>query len=177
MDGPVKKEPSRQHSEPQPSGNELLKLFEPHATRQMAGQHLPPFPAPPWLFTAPSWVVPAVSFGIGVGVFAITVAVELWLFWRGSSSLVMMISSDVIAGLLAGLLNYATVRAVRRRRAMVLHRLKVIAAMNHHVRNALDMMLMSSALREQESAKTISQCTTRITWALEEILGKEPVEE
>jgi hypothetical protein len=126
---------------------------------------------------AAAWVVTAVSIGAGMCVFGISAALELWLYRQGASLLVMMVSSDVIAGLFAGLLYYNTLRAVRRRRAMVIHRLAVIAAMNHCVRNALDLILMSLTLEQRESAEMINESTSRITWALKEILGSEFTDE
>lgn len=60
---------------------------------------------------------------------------------------------------------------------MLHDRLKVIAAMNHHVRNALDPILLSSSLQQQQSAEIVKDATTHITWALEAILGKKPTEE
>jgi hypothetical protein len=164
-------------------GYEFLNAFEDYASRAQAKREstasgAPRVVAPPWQLTVPAWAILAVSVAIGLGVCAITAVVELGMFREGSSAEAMMISSDIIAGLLAGALYYKTIQSHRRRRAMVLHRLKIIAAMNHHIRNALELILLSTATPPSpEITKNIYQATSRITWALQEILGIELPEE
>ena len=161
----------KEASEKPLSGADFLKAFAPYASQNLGSGDIPRYRV--LLLNAATWVVIAVSIGVGLFVFGISAVLELWLYRHGASLLVMMISSDVVAGLFAGLLYYTTQHAFSRRRAMVIHRLEVIAAMNHCVRNELDLILLSVTLRQRESAQVIHECTSRITWALNEILGSE----
>jgi hypothetical protein len=54
--------------------------------------------------------------------------------------------------------------------------MRVIADMNHHVRNALQPILYSPFLQEQaEQVRTIQEGIRRIEWALREVLPGEAV--
>jgi signal transduction histidine kinase len=131
-----------------------------------------------WRYSAPAWLILGSSLGIGLGIFVATLAFELLLRWYGSTSLVFIVGSDLLAGSLACLLHYTTIHSLRRRRAMVLHRLQLIADMNHHIRNALEVIQLSTALvHNPEIAQIINESTERITWALKEILGNEPMDQ
>jgi hypothetical protein len=77
---------------------------------------------------------------------------------------------DVILGLLAGLLVFAYEQ--RRYRALT-DRLRVIAAMNHHVRNALQTIAFSRFAEESKQVQMLDESTRRIQWALREILPGE----
>lgn len=57
---------------------------------------------------------------------------------------------------------------------IVLERMRVIAEMNHHVRNALQPILYSPFLKEEaEQVRIIHEGTQRIEWALREVLPGE----
>jgi hypothetical protein len=52
--------------------------------------------------------------------------------------------------------------------------MRIIAEMNHHVRNALQPIIYSPFLQEQaEQIRTIQEGTRRIEWALREVLPGE----
>ena len=54
---------------------------------------------------------------------------------------------------------------------LILEKMRVIAEMNHHVRNALQPIIYSPYLKEQaEQVKIIQEGTRRIEWALREVL-------
>ncbi|MGA2989238.1 MAG: hypothetical protein ABSD88_02100 [Candidatus Korobacteraceae bacterium] len=54
-------------------------------------------------------------------------------------------------------------------------RLKVIADMNHHIRNALRVIAYHSTIREdKESVAVIDDAVKRISWALREVLPQMP---
>ena len=59
----------------------------------------------------------------------------------------------------------------RRRRRYLETRLKVIGEMNHHVRNALQVLSYTAMRQEDEKNRTMMrESVTRIDWALREIL-------
>jgi len=59
----------------------------------------------------------------------------------------------------------------RRRRKRIEERLEIIAQMNHHVRNALQLISLSPHAKErEENVALIKQAVERIEWALREVL-------
>ena len=78
------------------------------------------------------------------------------------------LSAVVVSLLTAGLMHQAN----QRRKAALL-RIQVIAEMNHHIRNALAAISLSTdAIRNQQSIQVICQSVDRIEWALREILPR-----
>lgn len=74
-----------------------------------------------------------------------------------------VLSTVVIAGLV--------VVYERRRRKRIEERLEIIAQMNHHVRNALQLISLSPHAKErEENVALIQQAVERIEWALREVL-------
>ncbi|MBV8206509.1 MAG: hypothetical protein JO041_06935 [Acidobacteria bacterium] len=77
---------------------------------------------------------------------------------------------DIVGGLIAGLLVFifATIR-----NRYVARRLEVIAAMNHHVRNALQVISYAQYIRsEPEQLAQMREAVQRIDWALREVLSR-----
>ena len=75
-----------------------------------------------------------------------------------------LVVSFLAAKLLSGALEWQRATTAR---------LQVIQLMNHHVRNALNEISLSTfAIENQESIKTISEGVERIDWALREILPR-----
>src|SRR5215469_11480204 len=78
------------------------------------------------------------------------------------------LSAVVVALLTAGLVHHAN-----KRREAALLRMQVIAEMNHHIRNALAAISLSTdAIQNQQSIQVISQSVDRVTWALREVLPR-----
>ena len=78
------------------------------------------------------------------------------------------LSAVVVALLTAGLIHQAN-----RRREAALLRIQVIAEMNHHIRNALAAISLSTdTIQNQQSIRVICQSVDRITWALREVLPR-----
>ena len=76
--------------------------------------------------------------------------------------------NDVISALFIGLL---IIIYERRRRKRLQERLEIIQLMNHHVRNALQLIAFSPhASQREENLQLIQQAMDRIEWALREIL-------
>jgi len=78
------------------------------------------------------------------------------------------LSAVVVALLTAGFIHH-----VDKRREAALLRMQVIAEMNHHIRNALAAISLSTdTIQNQQSIWVISQSVDRIAWALREVLPR-----
>jgi hypothetical protein len=78
--------------------------------------------------------------------------------------------SAVILGMLAAKLLHNAYKA----RQYAMARLQVIAELNHHVRNALEVISLSAYItRDEEAIRRIMEGVNRIDWALREILPGE----
>lgn len=78
------------------------------------------------------------------------------------------LSAVVVSLLTAGFIHQAD-----KRREAALLRMQVIAEMNHHIRNALAAISLSTdAIQNQQSISVISQSVDRIAWALREVLPR-----
>ncbi len=78
--------------------------------------------------------------------------------------------SALILGMLAAKLLHSAYQA--RQHAMA--RLQVIAELNHHVRNALEVISLSAYItHDEEAIRRIMEGVNRIEWALREILPRE----
>lgn len=78
--------------------------------------------------------------------------------------------SALILGMLAAKLLHNAYKA----RQYAMARLQVIAELNHHVRNALEVISLSAYItRDEEAIRRIMEGVNRIDWALREILPRE----
>ena len=115
----------------------------------------------------------ATSVLLGFGIFLLGVLLENMLdrfAIKGRSALL----DDLLIGIAAGVLVF--VYELHRHNAM-LRQMRVIAEMNHHVRNALQPILYSPYLKEQaEQIRIVQEGIDRIQWALKEVLPGETVE-
>src|SRR6476646_7412180 len=110
------------------------------------------------------------SFLLGFGIFLLGVSLRTMLDKLGVNGGTAVID-DLLIGILAGLLVYAY---ERHQHKLVLEKMRVIAEMNHHVRNALQSILYSPFVKEQATQITlIQESTRRIEWALREVLPGE----
>lgn len=82
--------------------------------------------------------------------------------------------AEGVAALIVGALAAFLFRTVMRLRETTFARLQVIAEMNHHIRNALATISLSTyVIQDQKSVRFISEAVNRIEWALREILPRE----
>lgn len=82
--------------------------------------------------------------------------------------------SNVLTGLVAAGLFWEAVRRDRERREFVSERLRTISDMNHHIRNALQVISFYSYRDQDEKAvDMLRQAVNRIEWALNEVLPGE----
>ncbi len=95
-----------------------------------------------------------------------------WLLVReGVKRLDVLALSNGLTGLAVGLLYVQLSRVERERRAEVQRRLRTIAEMNHHIRNALQIIAYASVTADSaQSVEMIRSSMERIEWALREVL-------
>jgi hypothetical protein len=83
----------------------------------------------------------------------------------------ILLTSNFLTGLVAGFLFYSLSNHERMRRKLVRERLHTIAEMNHHIRNALQVITYATASEPQSgSVELIRESVERIEWALREVL-------
>ena len=83
----------------------------------------------------------------------------------------ILLVSNALTGIVAGLLFYSLSNNERQRRHLISERLRTIAEMNHHIRNALQVITYASAAQNQaDSVDLIRSSVERIEWALREVL-------
>ena len=110
------------------------------------------------------------SFFLGFGIFILGVALRTVLDKLDVGGVPALVD-DLLVGIAAGAMVFAY---ERHQHKLVLARMRVIAEMNHHVRNALQPIIYSPFLKEQaEQIRIIQEGTRRIEWALREVLPRE----
>ena len=77
---------------------------------------------------------------------------------------------DLLLGVLCGLLVFFY---EQRRSRAVLDKIRVIAVMNHHVRNALQAITLAPYADQAKQIQVLDESSRRIQWALREILPGE----
>ena len=112
-------------------------------------------------------------------VVALVVAVAAQVFDRillheGIPRYDLLALSNLLTGTVAGAFFWQAMRRDRDRREFVRDRLHTISEMNHHIRNALQVIsLYSYREHDQETVTRLRQAVNRIEWALNEILPGE----
>lgn len=111
-------------------------------------------------------VVVAVGFGF-----------DVLLLDKGVPRLDIMLLSNVLTGVVAGVFYYSISNYERESRQRVRQQLHIIAEMNHHIRNALQVITyVAGSNREEESVHLIRSSVERIERALREVLPGDVVE-
>lgn len=105
------------------------------------------------------------SLLLGLAVAAASIGVES-LFER-VSLLSLAVVDNVVVGVITGLVVFFY---EQRRYRSVLEKISMIAAMNHHVRNALQAISYAPYAEQAGQMKLIQESVNRIQWALREIL-------
>ncbi len=83
----------------------------------------------------------------------------------------ILLASNGLTGLVAGVLFYNLALNERIRRDLIRERLRTIAEMNHHIRNALQVITYAAAVgKDDASVELIRESVERIEWALREVL-------
>lgn len=106
---------------------------------------------------------------IGIGLFLLSVFLEIVLN-DGKIGGVNLYLDNMLTGLLAGGMVFWY---EQRRHHVLLDKIRVIADMNHHVRNALQAITLASYTEDSNQIEIIDEAAKRIQWALREILPGE----
>lgn len=104
---------------------------------------------------------------------AVGVGFDKLLLREGVSRLGVLFLSNLLTGLVAGILFLQNKIRFQEKQKLLEERLKKIAEMNHHVRNALQVVAFyRSQIRDPEAARVLQDSIKRIEWTLEEILPR-----
>jgi hypothetical protein len=115
------------------------------------------------------------SLLVAVVVSLIGVVLDRLLLKEGISRLDMLVFSNGLTGLFAGGLFYQMAREAKGSRALMEERMKTIAELNHHIRNALQVIKFLGGQRSGLDAvqlQLINDSADRIEWALREVLPR-----
>ena len=83
----------------------------------------------------------------------------------------LMAISNSLTGIVAGAFYWQGRRLDRQRRQFIRERLHTISEMNHHIRNALQVIsFYSSKGADEKTIAALDQAVNRIEWALSEVL-------
>jgi hypothetical protein len=111
-----------------------------------------------------------------VVVSVIGVVLDRILMNEGLPRLGMLIISNSITGLFAGGLFYQIAREEKIHRELIQARMETIAELNHHIRNALQVIRFWGAQQRPSldamQLQLINDSVDRIEWALREVLPK-----
>ncbi len=124
-------------------------------------------PQPPAIYrTLLSPLVLAISWGVGC--FLVAVISDILIIYQHMSGYLVLLD-DLLLGLIMGWLVF---HYEKRRNRYLRERFQTIADMNHHVRNALQVISYSSQMQPDENlARMVRESSQRIEWALREVLG------
>jgi hypothetical protein len=103
-----------------------------------------------------------------------------FLVLQGVPHIAMLLVTNTVTGIVAGALFHQMARHDRAQREMVRARMTTIADMNHHIRNALQVIKTLGAgplpaSLGDEQLQLINASVERVEWALREVLPKYPV--
>lgn len=116
-------------------------------------------------------VLAAIIFTLAI--FAVSSAADLLMLREHETARITIELSDGVSSLAIGLLSFQLLRMHQERRRKLRQRVEVIADMNHHVRNALQVISLSMHGKENEQEiAAIRESMGRIQWALRELLPK-----
>ncbi len=126
-----------------------------------------------WYQNFSRWQLRGLAVLMGIAVFAAAVVGQWFAVAAGWSAFWLMIASDGLAAVVAGVFVLKLMRYSQQRRMATLQRLKIIADMNHHIRNSLHLIELSAHVtHNREAIETISSAAERIQWTLREVLTR-----
>ena len=119
------------------------------------------------------WGIFLMALVAALAVFVIGMGLDIALLREHETQRVTIEISDAMGGLVAGALAYRLLLYERERRARLRQRIAVIADMNHHVRNALQVISFHAYTNaDKEQFEAVKESMERIQWALQEVLPK-----
>jgi len=119
------------------------------------------------------------AVAIAVVAFALGILQDVFLVSEGFSRWSLIILSNMFTGSVAGLLFYQYARNERNRRELIRQRMQTVVELNHHIRNALQVIKFWGAQHQQCSlddaqVQLMKDSVDRIEWALREVLPRYP---
>jgi hypothetical protein len=109
----------------------------------------------------------------------IGIILDRLLLKEGLPRLEMLIFSNGLTGLFAGGLFWQMAREAKASRDLVAERMKTIAELNHHIRNALQVIKFLGGQKrtglDAVQLQLINDSVDRIEWALREVLPRYPI--
>jgi len=116
-----------------------------------------------------AWMLPLKSIAFGFCVFLLGSALAEWLTLHDVHGFLAFVD-NVVAGIAAGVM---VLLYERWRQREVDKKLLTIRLMNHHVRNALQVISAASSIDGAEQPAMVGDAVRRIEWALREVLPGE----
>jgi len=119
------------------------------------------------------------SLAIVLVVSVLGILLDLMLVKEGLPRFAMLMVSNTLTGLFAGGFFYQVLREEKANRDLVEARMKTIAELNHHIRNALQVIKFWGGQQrpglDVMQLQLINDSVDRIEWALREVLPRYPV--
>jgi len=119
-----------------------------------------------------------VSIAVAVFVALLGFLLDRALVREGVARTPMLFLTNTVTGLVAGILFFALARREKARRELMRERMKLIAELNHHIRNALQVIKYYNSGEcnrpETQPVQMIKESAQRIEWALREFLPQYP---
>ncbi len=124
-----------------------------------------------WLFRASGLEFASIAATVSLVIFSV---VE-WLDWLVLDKVVpfhSMVAADAAVAAVTGLLVFKVLADARRHHREVLRHMETIAEMNHHIRNALQVIAYHNVNHPSsgQAVDQVGEAVERIEWALREIL-------
>jgi signal transduction histidine kinase len=132
-----------------------------------------------WLATASRPRLAGIAAFLAVLSFFLTQALH-WLFFplEDLELLARRMAGDALAAIVIGVLTYRVMHGLNDRRRYTYERLQLIAALNHHIRNSLQVIQLSARTMHSDAAlRQIDESVERIAGVLSELApmaGEDP---
>jgi hypothetical protein len=121
------------------------------------------------------------SLAVAVLVSSVDLLLDRFLAQEGLSGSYMLALSSVVTGAVAGGVFLYVARYEKARRDLMRERVRTIADLNHHIRNALQVIKICGSqpdsVHGEGPLQLIKESADRIEWALREVLPKYPAME
>jgi len=115
----------------------------------------------------------AVLIGFAVTTFLVTESMHLLLVPDVGRHIERMIA-EAVSAVIVGFLVAKLFESSYKRRQVTLARIQVISEMNHHIRNALSVISLSTReVQNKQAIRVITEALDHIEWTLSEILPRQ----
>lgn len=123
----------------------------------------------PLSWTNSYWIIALLAALIGV----LTIAGSIAIDWAIHDILRRVYASDILEAVIAAAVSGAILVRMQARRRELLVRMQIVEDVNHHVRNALTAITLSSSLREDSELNAqVRDACDRIDWVLNDALSQ-----